>query len=254
MLTGKRPAAIREARPGVRLPIKRRRVGKQSAQRQAAASLSVEDYLSGKPEIRREIIDAAAELFRRDGYASVSMQDIGRAVGLSKAGLYHHCPSKELLLADIVRLGGALLLRQLRAVQSSMQSPIERLRSFVVTRMEVIARHQAFFTVVWQERPVINRRDFADIANKAEAYRAGVRQLIAEAIAAQEIRTSVDPHLLMLAIDGMTGWAYLWYRSKGRKRPREIGEQFWQYFAEGVLTEQARPATASRTTKSHQAP
>src|SRR6266851_1153109 len=206
-----------------------------TAARQSAFALSIDDYLNGEPEVHCRIIDAAAQLFRRHGFSTVTMQDIGQAVGLSKAGLYHHCPSKDRLLGNIVHLAGELLLRQLEAAKASADSPGRRARMFVVTRMETIARYQDLFTVIWQERPFINRADFADIAKKAELYRIGVRLLIEDGIKHGEIRPDVDPHLLMLAIDGMTGWAYLWYRSQGAESPREIGEAFWTYLAHGIL-------------------
>ena len=207
-----------------------------AAARNSASALSIDDYLSGRPEIQCRIIDAAAQLFCRHGFSTVTMQDIGHAVGLSKAGLYHHCPSKDRLLADIVRLAGELLLRQLEAARFAGDLSGQRVRMLVITRMETIARYQDFFTVIWQERPFINRADFADIARKAEAYRTGVRRLIEDGVESGEIRPDVDPHLLMLAIDGITGWAYLWYRSKGAQSPREIGEAFWAYLAQGVLS------------------
>lgn len=199
-------------------------------------SITVEDYLARRSEIDCDIIDAAASLFRKSGFANVRMQDIGLAVGLSKAGLYHHCPRKELLLADIVRLCGELLTIQLQSAQSLANSPKMRLKAFVVSRMETIAQHQDFFTIIWQERPFINRADFSDIAKRAEAYRAGVRQIIKDAKNAGEISSSVDPHLLMLALDGMTGWAYLWYRGSGGEKPAQIGEAFWNYISRGILT------------------
>lgn len=199
-------------------------------------SITVEDYLARRSEIDCDIIDAAASLFRKRGFANVRMQDIGLAVGLSKAGLYHHCPSKELLLADIVHLCGELLTIQLQSAQSLANSPKMRLKAFVVSRMETIAQHQDFFTIIWQERPFINRADFSDIAKRAEAYRAGVRQIIKEAKNGGEISSSVDPHLLMLALDGMTGWAYLWYRGSGAEKPTQIGEAFWNFISRGILT------------------
>jgi AcrR family transcriptional regulator len=197
--------------------------------------VNVERYLARDPDIDCRIIDAAAALFRQHGFANVRMQDIGSAVGLSKAGLYHHCPSKDVLLADIVRLCGELLAIQLAAVQASTARPSEKLRTFVVSRMETIARYQDFFTVIWQERPFINRADFTDVAKRAKAYRNGVRQLIKEAKDAGEISPSVDSHLLMLAFYGMTGWAYLWYRNAGNKTPTQIGETFWVIISHGIV-------------------
>ena len=43
------------------------------------------------------ILDRAAALFARRGFAKTSVQDIADAVGLSKAGLLHHFPSKDAL-------------------------------------------------------------------------------------------------------------------------------------------------------------
>jgi len=191
--------------------------------------------LARDPEIDCRIIDAASSLFRQHGFANVRMQDVGDAVGLSKAGLYHHCPSKDELLADIVRLCGELLAIQLRSVQDSKTSPEEKLRYLVVSRMETILAHQDFFTVIWQERPFINRADFTDMAKRAKAYRNGVRQLIVDAKSAGAIGANVDPHLLMLAIDGMTGWSYLWFRGTGDEKPIQIGQAFWNYISQGVL-------------------
>ncbi|WP_460864431.1 TetR/AcrR family transcriptional regulator [Rhodococcus aerolatus] len=43
------------------------------------------------------ILDHAAALFARRGVAKTSVQDVADAVGLSKAGLLHHFPSKDRL-------------------------------------------------------------------------------------------------------------------------------------------------------------
>jgi AcrR family transcriptional regulator len=224
-----------------------RRNGRGSAAvRNAAFALSIDHYLNGMPDIHCRIIDAAARLFCERGFSTVTMQDIGRAVGLSKAGLYHHCPSKDRLLGNIVRLAGELLLRQFETAKSSADSSGQRVRMFVVTRMETIARYQDFFAVIWQERPFINRADFADIVRMAQVYRREVRRLIENGIKDGEIRPEVDPHLLMLAIDGMTGWAYLWYRTKGSQSSREIGEAFWTYLARGILNDSSSARYTAR--------
>jgi AcrR family transcriptional regulator len=208
---------------------------RKSAAANKENELTVERYLAHEQDIDCRIVDAAAALFRQHGFANVRMQDISFAVGLSKAGLYHHCPSKEELLADIVRLCGELLAIQLRTVEEMKVAPEEKLKAFVVSRMETILAHQDFFTVIWQERPFINRADFTDMAKRAEAYRRSVRQLIKEAKSAGAIADRVDPHLLMLALDGMTGWSYLWFRGTGGENPTHIGLAFWNYISNGIL-------------------
>jgi AcrR family transcriptional regulator len=50
-----------------------------------------------RDQIEDSILDRAAALFARRGFAKTSVQEIADAVGLSKAGLLHHFPSKEAL-------------------------------------------------------------------------------------------------------------------------------------------------------------
>jgi AcrR family transcriptional regulator len=54
-----------------------------------------------------EILDHAAALFAQHGFAHTSLQAVAAAVGLSKAGLLHHYPSKEALYAAAQELGRA---------------------------------------------------------------------------------------------------------------------------------------------------
>jgi AcrR family transcriptional regulator len=50
-----------------------------------------------RQQIDEGILDRAAALFARRGFAKTSVQDIADAVGLSKAGLLHHFPTKDAL-------------------------------------------------------------------------------------------------------------------------------------------------------------
>jgi AcrR family transcriptional regulator len=51
-------------------------------------------------ERRRQILDAAFELFAANGYRSTTVAAVAAAVGMTDAGVLHHFPSKdELLLA-----------------------------------------------------------------------------------------------------------------------------------------------------------
>lgn len=50
-----------------------------------------------KAEIDAEILDTAAGLFARHGFARTSLQQIADALKYSKAGLLHHYPSKQAL-------------------------------------------------------------------------------------------------------------------------------------------------------------
>jgi len=59
-------------------------------------------YAKGRAK-REEILDAAVELYSRDGYDRTSVREIARATGLSQAGLLHHFGGKEAIFAEVLR-------------------------------------------------------------------------------------------------------------------------------------------------------
>ena len=182
---------------------------------------------------RFEVALAAARLFRERGFGVVTMRDIAAEVGLSKAGLYHHCPSKEGILADIILLGHKLMLDQLEAARRTEGSPLDRLSAFILTRVELVSQYRDLVAVAWREQPW--PKEVADVAESGAAqYRQGARELIEAARAAGQIRHDVDPHMFMLAIDGMTSWPSFWYRAEGPRTPQEIGAQFLDFLLGSV--------------------
>ena len=55
-----------------------------------------------RPEKTEAILDAAGQLFREHGYGAVSMDQIAREAGVSKATVYAHFESKDRLFAAMI--------------------------------------------------------------------------------------------------------------------------------------------------------
>jgi AcrR family transcriptional regulator len=69
-----------------------------------------------KGEMRRAaLLDAATQVFARDGYSSASMRDVAQIAGITTVGLLHHFPNKVALLT-------ALLERRDQRVVSRFQT------------------------------------------------------------------------------------------------------------------------------------
>jgi len=51
-------------------------------------------------ENRREILEAAARLFREHGFAGVAVADLMKAAGFTHGGFYNHFPSKQAIAAE----------------------------------------------------------------------------------------------------------------------------------------------------------
>ena len=63
------------------------------------------------------ILDRAAALFARHGFAGTSVQQVADAVGLSKAGLLHHFPNKDALHTAVTAQADELISQVLAASQ-----------------------------------------------------------------------------------------------------------------------------------------
>ena len=76
-----------------------------------------------RQQIDEGILDKAAALFARRGFAKTSVQDIADSVGLSKAGLLHHWSSKDALYAAVLGQASAVGSAVLGAVEGTPVGP-----------------------------------------------------------------------------------------------------------------------------------
>jgi AcrR family transcriptional regulator len=68
-------------------------------------------------DTRQDILDTSLELFAEQGYEKTSLRQIAEAVGVTKAALYYHFPSKQELLLALFEPVAALqdeLLEEMR--------------------------------------------------------------------------------------------------------------------------------------------
>jgi AcrR family transcriptional regulator len=93
-----------------------------------------------RDQIDEGIVDRAAALFARRGFAKTSVQDVADAVGLSKAGLLHHFPSKDALHDAVWAHAGALGQRLLAQV-AGMPPGAERDRRALDVLVDIALAH-----------------------------------------------------------------------------------------------------------------
>ncbi len=67
---------------------------------------------------RRQVLDAALDLFSRQGYRATTVREIADAAGVSTGNLYHHFPDKEAIFGT--------LLEELMAISETRRFPFRR--------------------------------------------------------------------------------------------------------------------------------
>lgn len=152
------------------------------------------------PERSREaILDAAETLFAERGYGGASLQEIGRAAGVSRGTPGYFFGSKEGLYAAVLERAFAAELRfvgeaQARAAAAGGGAEAE-LAAVVASFVEFLAAHPAFVRLVEREALAGGRRLNATPAHAA-ALDGGVAT--ARDLIARGAGRPVDPaHLLL---------------------------------------------------------
>src|SRR4030065_551836 len=70
---------------------------------------------------RDNILDAATQLFSRNGYDATGVAEICQAAGVSKGAFYHHFPSKQAVFLDLLESWLATLDGGLQAISQGEQ-------------------------------------------------------------------------------------------------------------------------------------
>jgi TetR/AcrR family transcriptional regulator, transcriptional repressor for nem operon len=80
---------------------------------------------------KQKIIETAAIVFNKNGYAGSSIADIMRLTGLAKSGIYHHFKNKDEIAIAAFDYTLGLILEAIMAKVSIQDTAIDRLHAFV---------------------------------------------------------------------------------------------------------------------------
>jgi len=194
----------------------------KSASHSTASKAQFDDKISSR---KRQILEAAAQLFARKGYRGTSIRDIGEEVGVLGGSLYHHIKSKDALFVELhdaaldqaaVHIGNAVALED---------EPWSRLEAACVALLEIQADPQSLTF------PLMN--DFRDVPDdvrlqliaRRDAFEDQFRDLVDDLPLPAEIDRPLYRTMLLSQLNG----AAHWYRP-GRLPLAEIGRQIARVF------------------------
>ena len=187
---------------------------------------------------RERILAVSARVFNRRGYHGTTLDDIARALSVTKAALYYHVKNKEELLFQCHQLALDIGMEGFHRALAQPAPPDEQLRMALSHYIEGMA-DQLTGTVVLLEQGALSPRHHRQIVRGRDEYEQALRTLIAGGIAAG-VFVPCDPKLVGFAILGAVHWIPKWYNPAGPSRAPEIAEAFAAYLVRG-LTKQPSP-------------
>lgn len=163
---------------------------------------------------RQRVIEAAEEVFGRDGFHKASIVDITRAAGVGQGTFYLYFPSKEALFVELVRQMGHEMRRQLHEATAPSPTRADAERAGMRAFFEWAAQHPGMYRIV-RECEFVDAAEFRHWYEQlAEGYMRGLLQ----AMSTGEFRP-IDAETAAYCLMGMGDFlGMLHVRWEGRKR------------------------------------
>lgn len=213
------------------------------AKKKSAAQKAAEADLTK----RAQILEHAAKLFRRQGYAATTLRQIAEATGIMAGSIYYHFSSKEEILVEVMDMGirtVAAAVREKVDVLPAGASHRERIAAAIEGHLYGLLHHGDFTSA--------NIRIYGQILQSVKDRHRPVRleyaaywdRLFADAQADGELRSDVPLSVMRLFVLGSLNFTVEWYNPK-----RGSFESFARYISalvfDGIVSQGSEARRAS---------
>jgi AcrR family transcriptional regulator len=212
--------------------VARRRTGPGGADPSARPALT-----SKGEEKRALILQVAAELLARQGYAGTTLADIATAAGTYPGSLYYHFESREQLV-EVVLTAGA------RAAMDHTGAAVAALPEGATARQQLEAAITAHVQFILERSPsalagarAVGQLPATVDAPLQEVFREYGRlfaSLFDAAVAEGSIDASVDVSVARMLVVGAANWTAEWFDPRGTSSAEEVGALLCRLVFDGI--------------------
>lgn len=135
-------------------------------------------------DLRRLILDTTRHLLVRNGYQSLSMRRIARAIGYSATSIYLHFESKDALFHALIDEGMERLYGELQRVRNGSTDPRAHLEALCRRYVDFGLSNPEYYEIMFMLRPEHMHRYPADKYRRARRNLDLIAAVLAEGEAA----------------------------------------------------------------------
>jgi AcrR family transcriptional regulator len=185
---------------------------------------------------RERILNAAADVLSRNGYAGTRLSDIAEVAELQAPAIYYYFPSREDVIEEVIRVGQRLTIDHVVVALDALpaETPIvDRILAAVAAHLEVVLtrskyasasiRNMSQLPADMRERQLELRREYGTIW----------RKLFEQGAAAGEFDPRLEPHAARMLVIGALNWVPEWW-NPDRGTADSIIENAQQFVRSGL--------------------
>ena len=173
---------------------------------------------------RQRILDSAAELFYRQGFANTTLDAVAEQLGFSKALIYANFASKPEVLAAICERG---VTATHEAVSDAMDLGLDTrstLKVLVDRYVTTVLAHQKDIAIYTREEKSLAPDDALRIGQLRRRFFMTIARFI-ERGHEEGVFVAPDPLMSALTLGGSVTWTVFWYRENGRLDRRQVARE-----------------------------
>lgn len=182
-----------------------------------------------------QLVQIAAELFARKGYAGTSLRDIAEAAGITKAALYYWFPEKEQLFERVVASRLAALVDRVTQAAAQGSDPVDRIRRIMRACAEHMDRDRAGWMAssdtFWSN---FNQAQRDAVVPLRDRFERTLRECVREAIETGQLRPADPAIATRLMLSGLN-MLPRWHKPGGRLTAVQVVEQYLDIVLAGLL-------------------
>ena len=131
---------------------------------------------------KEQILDVAEELLQTRSFSSFSYQDLSDRIGISKASIHHHFPSKDDLGLALVSRHRTSLTATLEAITREQTSPWKQLEAYTLLVSQIIQSGQKICLTgsLQSEFTIISKNTQQELTNLCQFVHSWLTRVLAE--------------------------------------------------------------------------
>jgi AcrR family transcriptional regulator len=185
---------------------------------------------------RQALLDAAIELFGRDGFDGTPVRAIAAGAGVTKGSFYHHFESKQALLYEIHDRFIDDHLTRMRALLAGDAVPADELLRRLIRDVLLAgaARFRDDIEIFYQERRQLQGEAYDAVLAKRHEFEQIVVEVVERGVAEGVLADTGNATLTALGIIGMTMWSYHWFDPARGWSARAVGDMYASIVLDGL--------------------
>jgi AcrR family transcriptional regulator len=184
-------------------------------------------------DMKDRIKEAAIDLFYKKGYFAASLSDVAQCIGIRKASIYHHYPSKESMLLNILETVLVDLTANLHDSIEGIEGIEDRMRAAIRSHIRFHLDRQKEVLISDSELRGLSPENYDAVVRIRDAYEKEFEALLSAGMNAG-VWAAGDLRIISFAILNMCTAVAGWFKPAGRLPKDEIAGIYEEFIIRGL--------------------